>query len=50
MVNVADYGGSNGVPVTFVADRTTANFYLGVCNGHSSDALDGTVTVAYTFM
>ena len=50
MVNVVDYGGSSGAPHAYVASRTNSNFYLAVCNGHNSEALDGTVTIGYSFM
>lgn len=50
MVNIVAYGGNSGVPHAYVASRTNSNFYLGVCNGHNSNALDGIVTVGYTFM
>jgi hypothetical protein len=50
MVNIVAYGGSNGTPHAYVASRTNSNFYLAICNGHNSNALDGTVTIGYTFM
>jgi len=50
VVNVVDYSGTAGIPSTFVASRTTSNFYLGVCNAHPTASLDGAVTIGYSFV